>query len=91
MVSYNALERRLAALEAAAAPTSPPLLVFVWTKSLADRIEPLLPKDRDIRLVHLTFRDEEAEAKWEAGLQKTNPAEAKRLDRLFRGELDQVW
>jgi hypothetical protein len=81
------LEKRVEVLEGDLNPPSRPELVFVWTKSLAKRIEPLLPKGRDIRLVHLTFRDEKAEQEWEADLRKANPAEAKKLDALLRGEL----
>jgi hypothetical protein len=90
-MTSNALIKRLEALERAITPMSPPILVNVWTKSLASRIEPLLPKDRDVRLVHLSFSDEKAEQKFEASLRKSNPAEAKRLDELLAGALNQVW
>jgi hypothetical protein len=42
--------RRLEALERAII-AQPPTLIFVWTKNLAQRIEPLVPQDRNIRLV----------------------------------------
>jgi len=63
MASNNNIIRRLEAIEAAIAPTQRPVLVNVWTKSLANRIEKVLPKDRDIRLLHLSFADEKAEQK----------------------------
>jgi hypothetical protein len=85
-MASNAIIKRIDALESTLTPANPPMLINVWTRSLAERIEPLLPKGRDIRLVHLAFRDEEAEQKFEMGLRKTNPAEAKRLDALLRGE-----
>jgi hypothetical protein len=75
MASNNNIIRRLEAIEAAIAPTQRPVLVNVWTKSLANRIEKVLPKDRDIRLLHLSFADEKAEQKWEASLRKSNPGE----------------
>jgi hypothetical protein len=42
--------RRLEALERAII-AQPPTLIFVWTKNLAQRIEPLVHQDRNIRLV----------------------------------------
>ena len=48
-------------------------------------------EDDDIRLLHLSFADEKAEQKWEASLRKSNPGEAKRLDELLAGALNQVW
>jgi hypothetical protein len=91
VASNNNIIRRLEAIEAAIAPTQRPVLVNVWTKSLANRIEQVLPKDRDIRLLHLRFADEKAEQRWEASLRKSNPGEAKRLDELLAGALNQVW
>jgi hypothetical protein len=92
MASTGNIIRRLEALEQAIAPPAQrPVLVNVWTKSLAERIEKALPKDRDIRLVYLSFPDEKAELRWEASLRKSNPAEAKRLDELLAGALNQVW
>jgi hypothetical protein len=38
----EALERTITA--------RPPELIFVWTQSLADRFEPMLPKGRNYRL-----------------------------------------
>jgi hypothetical protein len=87
----NTLIKRLEAVEREVTPPNPPILVNVWTRSLARRIEPVLPKDRDIRLVHLSFPDEKAELRWEAFLRKSNPAEAKRLDELLAGALNQVF
>jgi len=49
-VSNNSLIKRLEALERAIV-TNAPELIFVWTRSLAERIEPVLPKDRNYRLV----------------------------------------
>jgi hypothetical protein len=90
-MASNAIIKRIDALESTLTPTNPPMLINVWTRSLAQRIEKVLPKDRDIRLVHLSFPDEKAEQKWEAELRKANPAEAKRLDELLAGALNQVF
>jgi hypothetical protein len=91
MASTGNIIKRLEVLEQALTPAAQsPVLINVWTKSLAKRIEKALPKDRDIRLVHLRFRNEKAEQKWEASLRKANPAEAKRLDELLAGALNQV-
>jgi hypothetical protein len=86
-VATNAIIKRIEALEGELSPTSPTILINVWTRSLAKRIQPLLPKGRDIRLVHLTFKDDRAEKEWEELLRKDNPAEAKKLDALLRGEI----
>jgi hypothetical protein len=86
VASNNNIIRRLEAIEAAIAPTQRPVLVNVWTKSLANRIEQMLPQDRDYRLVSLTFSDEAKEAQFEADLPKDNPEEAAGLDALLRGE-----
>jgi len=92
MASTGNIIRRLEDIEAAISPPAQrPVLINVWTKTLAQRIEKALPKaGRDIRLVHLRFPDEKAEQKWEAELRKANPAEAKRLDELLAGALNQV-
>ena len=46
-MSNNSLMKRLEALERAIT-TNAPELIFVWTRSLAERIEPLLPKTATI-------------------------------------------
>jgi hypothetical protein len=86
-VATNAIIKRIEALEGELSPTSPTILINVWTRSLAKRIQPLLPKGRDIRLVHLSFKDDQAEKEWEDLLRKDNPAEAKKIDALLRGEI----
>jgi hypothetical protein len=86
-VATNAIIKRIEALEGELSPTSPTILINVWTGSLAKRIQPLLPKGRDIRLVHLSFKDDQAEKEWEELLRKDNPAEAKKIDALLRGEI----
>jgi hypothetical protein len=93
MASTGNIMRRLEALEQAIAPPAQhPIVINCWTKSLARRIEQALPKDhRDIRFAYLRFADEKAEQKWETSLRKANPAEAKRLDELLAGALNQVW
>jgi hypothetical protein len=73
----------LAALERAII-ARPPTLIFVWTRSLADRIGPLVPQGRNIRLVCWKMADEDGS--FEAELRETNPQEAERLNALLRGE-----
>jgi hypothetical protein len=80
----SAIEKRLAALERIII-ARPPVLIFVWTKSLADRIAPLVPQDRNIKLVHMGGVPGGDEA-FEADLRDSNPTEAARLDALLRGE-----
>jgi hypothetical protein len=82
-VSSNAIIRRLEALERAII-ARPPTLIFVWTKSLAERIGPLVPQGRNIRLV--CWKMEDADGSFEAELRETNRQEAERLDALLRGE-----
>ena len=84
-MTSNALIKRLEALEKAIV-CQPPELIFVWTKSLADRIEPLLPKNRNYRLVRYAERPDEDEA-FEAKLREQNPREAERLDLLLQGKI----
>ena len=83
-MSNNALIKRLEALERAIV-THAPELIFVWTRSLADRIEPVLPKDRNYRVVCYPLPDEDGS--FEAELRTANPKEAARLDALLRGEI----
>jgi hypothetical protein len=83
-MSNNALIKRLEALERAIV-THPHELIFVWTRSLAERIEPLLPKDRNYRVVCYPMPDEDGS--FEAELREQNPEEAARLDALLRGEI----
>jgi hypothetical protein len=83
-VSSNAIIRRLEALERAII-ARPPTLIFVWTKSLAERIGPLVPQGRNIRLVCMPSVPGGEDA-FEAELRETNPQEAERLDALLRGE-----
>ena len=83
-MSNNSLIKRLEALERAIT-TNAPELIFVWTRSLAERIEPVLPKDRNYRLVHWAMPD--ADGSFEAELREQNPKEAARLDALLRGEI----
>jgi hypothetical protein len=83
-MSNNALIKRLEALERAIVINAPEL-IFVWTRSLAERIEPLLPKDRNYRLVCYSMPDEDGS--FEAELRTANPQEAARLDALLRGEI----
>jgi hypothetical protein len=82
-MSSNAIIKRLEALERAII-ARPPTLIFVWTKNLAKRIEPLVPQGRNIKLVHWKMDDEDGS--FEAQLRETNPQEAERLDALLRGE-----
>jgi len=63
-VSNNSLIKRLEALERAIV-TNAPELIFVWTRSLAERIEPVLPKDRNYRLVCYAMADEDGSFKAE--------------------------
>jgi hypothetical protein len=84
MVASSNIEKRLAALERAIV-VRPPTLIFCWTRSLAARIEPLIPQGRNIKLVVMPSvpgGDEE----FEADLRESNPTEAERLDALLRGE-----
>ena len=83
-MSNNSLIKRLEALERAIT-TNPPELIFVWTRSLAERIEPVVPKDRNYKLVHWAMPD--ADGRFEAELREQNPKEALRLDALLRGEI----
>ena len=83
-MSNNALIKRLEALERAIT-TNAPELIFCWTRSLAERIEPVLPKDRNYRLVCYSMPDEDGS--FEAELREQNPEEAARLDALLRGEI----
>jgi hypothetical protein len=78
-MANNSIIKRIEQLEKAII-TRPPEL----TKSLADRIEPALPKGPNYRLVHYPERPEE-DAAFEAGLREHNPAEAERLDLLLQG------
>jgi hypothetical protein len=93
MASTGNIIRRLEALEQALTPPAhPPIIINCYTSGLANRIEAALPKDgRDIRLAYLRFPDEKAELRWEASLRKSNPGEAKRLDELLAGALNQLW
>ena len=80
--------KRIEALEAAVIASRHPQLLFVHTKSLADRIGKALPANADITLVHMKFRSEAADAEYELRLREDSPSEAARLDRLLAGE---VW
>jgi hypothetical protein len=93
MASMGNIEKRLEPLEAALTPPAQlPIVINCWTSNLAKRIEQALPKDhRDIRLAYLRFPDEKAELKWETSLRRSNKDEAKRLDELLAGALNQVW
>lgn len=82
-MSNNALIKRLEALERAITCNAPEL-IFCWTRSLAERIEPVLLKDRNYRLVHWAMPD--ADGSFEARVRE-NPKEAARLDALLRGEI----
>ena len=83
-MSNNSLIKRLEALERAIV-THVPELIFVWTRSLADRIERVLPKDRNYRVVCYPLPD--ADGSFEAELREQNPQEAARLDALLKGEI----
>jgi phosphatidylserine/phosphatidylglycerophosphate/cardiolipin synthase-like enzyme len=83
-MTSSAVIKRLEALERAIM-ARPPTLIFVWTRSLADRIEPLVPQGRNVRLVCWAMDDEDGS--FEAELRETNPREAARLDALLRGEI----
>jgi len=83
-VSNNSLIKRLEALERAIV-TNAPELIFVWTRSLAERIEPVLPKDRNYRLVCYAMADEDGS--FEAELREQNPQEGARLEALLLGEI----
>jgi hypothetical protein len=61
-------------------------LIWVWTRSLAQRIEPLIPQGRDIKLVCMPGVRGGDEAEFEADLRENNPAEASRLDALLEGK-----
>jgi hypothetical protein len=63
-------------------------LLFVHTKSLADRIGKALPAHADYTLVHMRYRDDATDEAYEAKLREDSPTEAARLDRLLAGE---VW
>ena len=79
----NALLRRIELIEAQLANAHAPVLINVWTSSLARRITNALPSTAtNYRLVHLPFPSEEAEREFEESLLKDNPAEAERLNRL---------
>lgn len=82
-MSNNSLIKRLEALERAIV-TNAPELIFVWTRSLAERIEPVLPKDRNYKLVHWAMTDEDGS--FEA-LVREDRKEGARLDALLRGEI----
>jgi hypothetical protein len=86
-VANNAIIKRIEALEGELSPPSTVTLINVWTRTLAEKIQARLPKGKNIRLVHLTFKDAQAEQEWEALLRKDNPSEAKRIDALLRGEI----
>jgi hypothetical protein len=79
--------KRIEALEAAIVASRSPQLLFVHTKSLADRISKALPDCADITLVHMRFPDEAAEQAYEANLRNDCPTENARLDRLLAGEV----
>jgi hypothetical protein len=82
----TSIEKRLEAVEARLAPRGAPQLIFVWTPSLAARIEKALPPGSNIQLVHLPFHDSDTEEAFEASLRRDNPTEAAKLDALLRGE-----
>jgi hypothetical protein len=79
--------KRIEALEQAIAASRHPRLLFVHTKSLANRIGKALPANADYTLVHMKFRDEATDAAYEAKLREDCPTEATRLDALLRGEV----
>jgi hypothetical protein len=77
--------KRIEALEAAVTASRHPKLLFVHTKSLADRIGKVLPAGADYTLVHMRHRDDESDEAYEASLREDSPTEAARLDRLLAG------
>jgi hypothetical protein len=77
------LIKRLEALEKKIA-ARPPRLLMVWTRNLAKRIEPILPKG-NWQLVYCAMDDEDGS--FEAGLRERNPKQAAYLDALLRGEI----
>jgi hypothetical protein len=79
--------KRIEALEAAVIASRHPQLLFVHTKSLADRIGKALPAGADYQLVHMRYRDDESDEAYEAKLREDSPSEANRLDALLRGPL----
>ena len=87
MASMGSIAKRLEALEAALVASRSPQLLFVHTKSLADRIGKALPAGANISLVHMRFPDEAAEQAYEANLRNDSPTENARLDRLLAGEV----
>ena len=78
----TSIEKRLKAIEAQLASPRSPKLLFVWTRSLADRISKVLPGyiPVSIRGVTNAANDDEFEA-----LIRQDPVEAERLDRLLAG------
>jgi hypothetical protein len=82
------LEKRVEALEGDLNPPQRPELVLVYTKHLAREIEPLIPPNRDIRLVTLKFANEAAEIAWEEELMRDNKGERRRLNALLAGNFD---
>jgi hypothetical protein len=79
--------KRIEALEAAVIASRHPQLLFVHTKSLANRIGKALPADADYTLVHMRYRDEATDEAYEAKLREDSPTEAARLDRLLAGDV----
>src|SRR5262245_37143238 len=91
LASTTAILKRLDALERAVNPPQRPMLINVWTKSLAERVEKVLPPGRNIQLVNVRWPDEAAEAKWEADFRENNPEEMAILDILLQGKLPPEW
>jgi hypothetical protein len=78
--------KRIEILERAVAHKGRPELVFVWTKSLADRISMTLgPNYQCVAIEGITGCANDAEV--EALIRRDNPKESSRLDRLLRGEV----
>jgi hypothetical protein len=80
----SSIEKRLAALEAELATQRSPKLIFVWTKSLADRISKALPGYVPVSIHGITgcADDDAVEA-----LIRQDPHQSERLDRLLAGEI----
>jgi hypothetical protein len=78
----SSIEKRLAALEAELATQRSPKLLFVWTKSLADRISKVLPGYIPVSIHGITGCADDAEVE---ALIRQDPHQSERLDRLLAG------
>ena len=82
-MSSNALLRRVELLERAVSTPNKRKLVFVWTRSLGERIQHALgPQYTTVSIQGIAgcANDDEVEA-----LVRETPSEAERLDRLLAG------